>query len=323
MQTGVEDGFARSCYAAPDRIVVATALTDLEFLAPEAIAQAEAARAELVFVHAIVPGEPEAKASYYNPLKADRDARLTLEVLSRHVRAREIACSAAVRHGDPAEVVEEILRERDCGRLMIGSRSTRAEKAAGLGKTARQLLMQTPIPVCALPAQTLNAKTETEKGKCRMEPLRSEGPKTILYPAGEQGPHPEGLRFASDLAQYFHAELILLQISKYEDSRSAMKPVSCSAGLWPRMRRMAGTDASVEGLLCAARETSAAMLVMEAPPSLTGSATIPATVEGLVAQAPCPVLTFPVLPTDHRHPDLRVLPGFHASSMTVSSMEVQ
>jgi nucleotide-binding universal stress UspA family protein len=319
MRTGIEDGFARSCYAAPDRIVVATALTDLEYLAPEAIAHAEAARAELVFVHAIVPGEPPAKATYYNPLKADRDARLTLEVLSRHIRARNIACSVAVRHGSPVEVLEEFLHERASGRLMIGARANAEGNANELGSTATQLLLQTPIPVCAVPPQDVqaaNAKTPVQKSKSE------EKPRTILYPVGEQGPNPEGVRYALDLAQYFRSELILLEISKGGSATPASSSVSCSEGLWPSMRCMTQVDGSVPALLHAAREVDASMLLVEAPPSLAGGATNPATLSDLVAQATCPVLTFPVLPMDHKHPDLRVLPGFHSSPSAASSVGV-
>ncbi len=320
MRPGIENGFARSCYAAPDRIVVATALTDLEYLVPEAIAHAEAARAELVFAHAIVPGEPQAAATYYNPLKADRDARLTLEVLSRHVRARNITCSVAVRHGTAVDVVEELLRDKASGRLMIGTQASAEGKTNGMGRTATQLLLQTPIPVCALPSrnmQAANAKGGAQKlqGKDK--------PRTILYPVGEQGPHPEGVRYALDLAQYFRSELILLQISKGDHVTTASQSVSCSAGLWPSMRRITQSDGSVAALLDAARETGTSMLLVEAPPSLAGGDTIPATVTELVAQAPCPVLTFPVLPMDHRHPDLRVLPGFHYSALAASSVGVQ
>lgn len=323
MRPGIEDGFARSCYAAPDRIVVATALTDLEYMVPQAIAQAEAAQAELVFVHAIAPGAPPAKATYYNPLKADRDARLSLEVLSRHVRARNIACSTAVRHGHAVEVLEDFLRERPAGRLVIGTRATSEGKIDLLGSTAEQLLLQTPIPVCALPpptAATSDARSVAGRAQAGMERAGRETPRTILYPVGKEGPHPDGVRFALDLAQYLHSELILLQISgSYGTytSTTASQPISCSAGLWPRMRLISGSDASVSALLAAVRKAGAGMILVEAPPSLTGSATIPATLSELVAHAPCPVLTFPVLPLDHNHPDLHVLSGLHCDSGSV------
>ena len=326
MRPGIEDDFARSCYAAPDRIVVATALSDLEYLVPQAVAHAEAAHAELVFLHAIAPDAPPAQATYYNPLKADRDARLTLEVLSRHIRARGIACSTAVRHGQPAEVVEDFLRERPAGRLMIGRQASREENAGRLGSAATQIMLQTPIPVCALPAgveERGNAKQPGGRAEAGAWQGRGDGPRAILYPVGENGAQPEGIRFALDVAQYFHAEVILLQISREGAYRAEPKTISCSAGLWPRMRRIHGTDASVTALLEAVRETGAGMILTEAPPSLTGSTTVPATLAELVAHAPCPVLTFPVLPWTQSHPELQVLSATHSTVPAAASAEAR
>lgn len=322
MRPGIEDGFARSCYAAPDRIVVATALTDLEYLAPQAIAHAEAAGAELIFFHAVVPDAPPAKATYYNPLKADRDARLTLEVLSRHVRARNVACTVTVRHGQPAELLDEFLRERPSGRLMVGARATGDGDSNRLGSTARQMLLQTPIPVCVLPPETLerNGKRSTagETGAGSREGS-GKRPRTILYTVGECGPQSEGVRFAQDLAQYFHAELVLWKISNRNSSTSGPTPISCSAGLWPRMLQIDGNDASITALLAAVRDNSADMILIEVPPSLGSGACIPATLAELVAQASCPVLTFPVLPLDRQHPGLRVLPNLHSGLDSTST----
>ncbi len=321
MRPGMEDGFARSCYAAPDRIVVATALTDLEYLAPHAIAHAEAAGAELVFFHAVVPDAPQAKATYYNPLKADRDARLTLEVLSRHVRARNVACRVAVRHGQPADLLDEFLRERPAGRLMIGARTTGDGDSNRFGNTARQMLLQTPIPVCVLPPTALECKggrsmaggSDTGSGKGS-----SRRPRTILYTVGECGPQSEGVRFAQDLAQYFHAELVLWQISSRRSSTSGRKPISCSAGLWPRMLQINGTDGSIAALLTAVRDNNADMILIEAPPSHASGVGIPAPLAELVAQASCPLLTFPVLPLGRQHPGLRVIPNVHSGLDSIS-----
>lgn len=312
MRPDIEDGFARSCYAAPDRIIVATALSDLEYLAPHAIAHAEAAKAELVFLHAIAPDAPPAKATYYNPLKADRDARLTLEVLARHVRLRNIACRVAVRHGHPADVIDEFLREHPSGRLMIGSHAVAGHDSNRVGSTSEQILLQTPIPVCVTPAHLpTGTATTSPVGKTHPELLKetSGNPRVILYPVGEFGPQPEGVRFALDVAQYFHAELILLQISKQSPHLAGPLPISCSAGLWPRMRLVGGTDGSVAGLLAAAREYGAEMILMEAPPSLASSSSVPATLAGLIASVPCQVLTFPVLPRERQNSNLHVLAG--------------
>jgi len=316
MRTGIEDYFVRSCYAAPDRILVATALTDLEYLAPQAVAQAQAAQAELVFVHAIEAGAPSAQATYYNPLKADRDARLTLEVLARHIRIRNIACSTVVRHGEPAEVLEEVLRERPAGRLLMGAHATSDASGGSLGRTASSLLLQTPVPVCVLPSHVVR-QSQTGLGQ---ESIKE--PHSILYPVGEHGPHPEGIRFALDLAQYFHAELILLQIAA--PGRTAADPLAttCSAGLWPHIRHIRSSEGNADSVLHVLRETEAGMLLVEAPSSTAGSAVDPKSLSDLVALSPCPVLTFPVLPWDRDFLPLNSLSEYRPGLTPLSSLEV-
>ena len=325
MGSGMEDSFARSCYAAPDRILVATALTDLEYLTPQAVAQAEAAQAELVFVHAISSDAPAAQTTFYNPLKADRDARLTLEVLARHIRARNIACCTVVRHGQPAEVIEEMLREKSAGRLIAGRRATAGAAQDSLGSTAGQLVLETPVPVCCLPPQAAacsDGKSRMQRSQYGLGLGEIEVPQTILYPVGEDGPHPEGVRFALDLAQYLHANLILLQVVDSAAKSGPASFTSCSAGLWPSVRSITRPDASVGTLLEAVRETGAEMLLVEAPPSLGGNATVPATLSELVAQAPCPLLTYPVLPWNRKHSELHVLSGSYSDSTSLSSLGI-
>lgn len=323
MRADLEEGFERSCCAAPDRIVVATALTDLEYMAPYAIAHAEAAKAELVFVHAIAAGTRSANATYYNPLKADRDARLTLEVLARHVRLRDIECNVAVRHGEPAEVLDDYLREKPFGRLMIGARANPAivEGSVGLGRTAVQLLQQTPIPVCVLPSQIPEASRcrSTAKPHAAISESRFGKPKVILYVAGEKAPHAEGVRFALDVAQYFHSEVILLQISNGSHAESEAHSISCWQGLWPRMRQIHRTDASLSGLLETAHGCGAEMIVVETPFAIGESAAPAATLAELSGQAFCPVLAFPVLPRDCKHDAFRILASLRPEPVVIEA----
>lgn len=283
MRTQIEEHFARSCYAAPDTIVVATALTDLEYLVPQALAQAEAAQAELCFIHAIAPGETLGETSFYNPLKADRDARLTLEVMARGIRARNVACSTVVRHGEPTEVIDEFLRERPAGRLILGTRATAENRNSSVGAVASQLLLQTPVPVCCV------QHGASERGS-------TETPRSILYPFGEQGPRPEGMRLALDLASCFHSELVLLQILEREDGGSKSTIMPCPIGLWPTVRTIECEAATAATLLTAARKVGPELLVMEVPSSLGGCGASPGILTEVIVGAPCPVLTFPVLP---------------------------
>src|ERR1700691_3309445 len=103
-----------SAFAAPGKIVVATDLTDTEYLLPHAIAQAKSSGAALILVHAVLPHESmpveTGAVPYYDPLRMDRDARLLLDQLVRDVRAQGVECVAAVRHGFVPDVIAEIVK---------------------------------------------------------------------------------------------------------------------------------------------------------------------------------------------------------------------
>ena len=114
-----------STFAAPGKIVVATDLTDTEYLLPHAIAQAKASTASLVLVHAVLPHESmpveTGAVPYYDPLRMDRDARLMLDSLARDIRAQGVECVAAVRHGFVPDVVAEVVKNSGAGRLIGGN----------------------------------------------------------------------------------------------------------------------------------------------------------------------------------------------------------
>lgn len=81
MQELVETLFKKCALAVPDRILVATDLTDLEYLIPHAIAQATASPAHISLVHAVIPPDSlpvEAAAiSYIDASKINRDVQLS------------------------------------------------------------------------------------------------------------------------------------------------------------------------------------------------------------------------------------------------------
>src|SRR5260370_8186330 len=103
--------------AAPDRILVATDLTDTEYLVPYVIAQAQVAGAGITLVHAILPS---------NPVPSDlaaivRDARVMLHGVARQIESRGITCNAAVREGRSSEVIPEELDRTDPTRPILAT----------------------------------------------------------------------------------------------------------------------------------------------------------------------------------------------------------
>jgi len=256
MSTRLEEFFAQSSFAAPDCIVVATALSDLEYLVPQAIAEAEAAHAELAFVHAIVQGELPVQATYYNPLKADRDARLTLEVMARHVRARGLTCVTAVRHGAVRDVVDEMVQETCAGRLLLGARSKDVRAIAGLGSVSRQLLTHQWIPVsCVSPGKDGGARAQL-------------APKTILYPVTSSKATADYTKLVRDLSKYFHAELVVMHASK-DGAMASLTAGSCAAacplGLWPEAKRIVKPEVNAKAILETAHGIGADLILLDRP----------------------------------------------------------
>jgi len=119
-------------FAASGKIVVATDLTDTEYLFPYAIAQARASSASLILVHAVLPHESmpveTGAVPYYDPLRMDRDARLMLDGLARDVRGQGVECVAAVRHGFVPDVIADVVMNSGAGRLILGTHGRRVEK---------------------------------------------------------------------------------------------------------------------------------------------------------------------------------------------------
>ena len=105
-------------FIAPDKILVATDLTDIDYLIPHAKAQCEASGASLVLCHVIQPVDSgsldaavvfiadAAKAATQRLLEA---ARKTLGEVAAQMRADGIDCEVVIRHGHPRDVVKELV----------------------------------------------------------------------------------------------------------------------------------------------------------------------------------------------------------------------
>lgn len=292
MSARVEELFARSSYAAPDTIVVATALTDLNYLTPQAIAEALSAHAELVFVHAITAKMAPSFATNFNANKADRDARLALEIASRQVRSHGLSCKVVVRHGAVRDVVDEQIQERAAGRLILGARSS-AQAARGVGASAnrlgsvsRQLLAHQWIPVSCISSQVTQAKEAQF------------APRKILYPMvqdsheAHQQSCKQGHPLVRDLSKYFRAKLIVLEGESGKNQAGEVMGTclsGCPMGLWPQAERYTLPVVSAEAILRAAREHEVDWIVLDRA-TMFDPEPLMAEVEAVMAESRCPVL---------------------------------
>jgi nucleotide-binding universal stress UspA family protein len=294
-QNNVEAGLS-----APGKIVVATDLTDTEYLLPHAIAQARASHSSLILVHAVLPHESMPVESgavpYYDPLRMDRDARLMLDSIARDVRSQGIDCITAVRHGFVPDIVAEVVRNSGAGRLILGTHGRRGLKKFVLGSVARQLLETIDVPVCTVGPRAHRKTSET--------------PATILHPVSLAGMHESSAALSISLGRQFSAQVTLLHFvmpgpATARDPQAAM--AAATAGLeklvpetargWTQVRAQIAHSNVVHEILSAAQETRAGLLVLgvHAPAHSWLPGTEPAAYKILVS-APCPVISLKVSP---------------------------
>ncbi len=287
-------------FAASGKIVVATDLTDTEYLFPYAIAQARASSASLILVHAVLPHESmpveTGAVPYYDPLRMDRDARLMLDGLARDVRGQGVECVAAVRHGFVPDVIADVVMNSGAGRLILGTHGRRGLKKFVLGSVARQLLESVQVPVCTVGP--------------RAHKKSLEHPARILHPVSLAGMHEISAALSLDLGRQFGAEVTLLHVvmpspAVSRDPGAAVQaateeverliPADARARTRVQVRIAAGNV--VQEILNAAQEMQAGLIVLgvHAPAHSWLPGTEPAAYKILVS-APCPVISLRVNP---------------------------
>lgn len=291
----------------PGKIVVATDLIDTDYLLPYAIAQARASGASLILVNAVLPHESmpveTGAVPYYDPLRMDRDARLLLENVAREVREQGVDCATAVRHGFAPDVIAEVVKNADGGRLIIGTHGRRGLKKFVLGSVARQLLELVDVPVCTIGP--------------RAHHLPSGAHGTILHPVSLAGLHETSTALSLHLARQFDARVVLLHVIQpgtpaTRDPGKAVEAATAelnrlipaeARGSTQVMVRFALTNV-VSDVLNVAKEVEAGLIVLgvHAPAHSWLPGTEPAAYKILVS-ATCPVISLRVTPVaeDKQH----------------------
>lgn len=287
-------------FAAPGKIVVATDLTDTDYLLPHAIAQARSSRSSLILVHAVLPHESmpveTGAIPYYDPLRMDRDARLMLDGIVRDIRGQGVECVAAVRHGFVPDIVAEVVRNSGAGRLILGTHGRRGLKKFVLGSVARQLLETVDIPVCTVGPRAHNRTSETSP--------------SILHPVSLAGMHETSAALSISLGRQFGGQVTLLHFIMPAPAVSR-EPQAVIAAATAELERLIPEDARastkvqarlaqgniVQEILSAAHEMQPALIVLgvHAPAHSWLPGTEPAAYKILVS-APCPVISLKVSP---------------------------
>jgi len=294
-----EKTFRKHILAAPDTILLATDLTDTDFLLPHVVAQAKISAAHVKLIHAIVPSDSlpiEAGAIPYidesrNESRIDRDVRLTMLDLSRGIESHGVSCSAVVRHGFAADVIREEINSTRPTRLIVGTHGRGKLAQVALGSVVNELLGTVDIPIFAIGP---HAQAFGEHSS----------PRKILHPVSLAGDYQKVVSFAIDLARTYKAELILLHVLDSDIGKS-INPgralnwarnalgalVPNAGGLLPPVRTISKCGNLVDEILSTATSTKADWIVLgvdEEFPLLRFRGT---TAYKVLAAANCPVLT--------------------------------
>src|ERR1700751_4780937 len=151
MQYSVEACFQNRILAAPDHILVATDLTDSDYLIPHVIAQAKVNRARVTLLHAMRATDslpPESGAiPYIDKAKLDRDARLSLLGIAHAIQPHGISCEISVRHGHPVDAICAEINRTGATRLIMATHGRGKLAQAAMGSVASDLLSWIDIPI--------------------------------------------------------------------------------------------------------------------------------------------------------------------------------
>lgn len=203
MKTLDESTRSTRTFIFPDKILVATDLSDMDYLVPHATAQARACGAALTLAHVIPPGETmplDASAiPYVDVTEIEQEAREMLERTAGAIRASGIPCEVAVVQGHPRDQIAALAREMGAGRILAGTHGRRNIKRFFLGSVAHEILRTSDVPVCTIGP---HAHTASSFG----------APRKILHPVSLCAGYEDSARNAVELAQFYRAEITLLHV---------------------------------------------------------------------------------------------------------------
>jgi len=196
-QDFIDRCFQLRALAAPDRILVATDLTDIHHLVPHAITQAKASSAHVTLLHAMpVEAGPMLEAV---EAKENRDTKSILHSLHREIESQGIACGVIARHGFAPDLVREEIKNTGASRLIMGTHGRKHLAHVALGSVADELIRTIDIPIFAVGP---HAHTDVDHS----------APRKILNPVSLTGDYANSVCFAIDLAQLYKAQLTLLHV---------------------------------------------------------------------------------------------------------------
>lgn len=280
----------------PDRILVATDLSDMDYLTPHAIAQARACGSSLTLLHVIPPGEAiplDASAiPYLDVAEMKEEAKANLERSAAQIRSAGIPCDVLIAEGNPRDQIHAQAHELNVGRILAGTHGRRHLKKLLLGSVAHEILRSAEVPVCTI-------------GPRAHEASSFGAPRKILHPISLCEGYENSARIALEMAQFYRADITLLHVlSRNTQTQSdrdrvvewtkaeLQRVVPEEAPLWTQTAIQVEIGDVVEQVLDAAAAMDADLIVLGVNADVSfwpirGDDTV----YNIIARATCPVLS--------------------------------
>jgi nucleotide-binding universal stress UspA family protein len=256
-----------AAFVKPARILVATDLTDGDFLAPHVVGQAKATGAKVTLIHAILPANSFPMESGYAPYPdekiIDRDAHLALQGIARQIELQGVPCDIHLAHGFAADVIRGEMERSGATRLIMGTHGRGKWGQLVLGSVANELLGNVKVPVFVA-------------GPHASPTIDHVTPYRILHPVSLIGDYKKSFEIALSLAKSYGAQLTLLHVLDLETeanvsdvtarsltwAETALHNLIPEDNLEPPIKVRALCGKLVEGILNAATETNADWIVL-------------------------------------------------------------
>lgn len=285
----------RTSVVSPEKILIATDLNDLAWLAPHAIAQARSANASILLVHAVsalfAASMGGAEIPVASPAQLIEDARLALLPTVQAIEAAGIPCSAEVNIGTAAEVVGAAVRNVQGGaRIIMGTHGRGKLRQLALGSVAHDLIAEATVPIFVVGphAQALD---------------RNLTPRHLLHPVSFSGNYEAAARqvFALARASYAHVTLLHVLDERLHDAvnpermtqwaHNALGQLSATADLPPEHLHLQVVAGGVaEQVVRIARQAAANWIVFAADEQTSASVLNESRAFRVMAEADCPVM---------------------------------
>jgi len=279
-----------SALSRPKSILLATDLTDLDFLLPVAIDQARATGAMLWLLHVIPPEvyyPPQTGAFPLLQQKAFRDAEAALARVSFELKTKGVPCAYEVRRSYPVDRIHEFISQRQIGRLIIGTTSRGKLGKLLVGSVAEELIRSLDIPVCTVGPH--------------FKPGSQNKRRQVIYATSLRHDIGKSFQFAADLVEVVQGELTVLHVFEqaYRDDGVDLRVMSKidemlksaqQMDFVPQIRIRYGETAEEIVAECSALKPE--FLVLGAVPASAMATNFRTGVAyRVIAQAPCPTFT--------------------------------